>query len=720
MTDSATNINKLLATADAAFAEQRFADAKAALQEALRVSPKSPEILNALGSVLFRLGEFRESCAVFGRLAEMTPTDAATWVQLAMAHEKLGAPDQFEAALVRALELDPKHRTALQLFADHLVQKDQLTEASKAYLNLLNSSPDDIRTLLALGACFYRMADTACARMIYERVLQIQPANDVAKEGLEIIRQGLRPKAELLRKPAPLISAIVTIDQTQHSLRGCFEDLARQTIADRLEIILIIRSSLQNFQGEVEVFRARFSNIFSICVSEDETVYGAWNRALRIAKGRYVTVAGAADRHQAEAFEKLSYALSQHPDIGVAYADTEVCHSRNADGQSLPVIGRIQWPDFRRGLLFQVCCVGPQPMWRKSLHGEFGEFDPALAACGAYEFWLRISGKIRFLHLPEVLGICVQQFDSIALSRESELVRRRHWPDGEPPQAMEQSCFLERYPVPRPSVVTSAETRRPAVSVMVPTFNRPAMLCEAIQSVLQQTFQDFELLIVNDAGEDVAPLLARLNQKNQIRYFRHEFHRGPSAARNTAINNARGKYIAYLDDDDLYLPDHLQTLVDHLEEHDVKVAYTDGYQAQQLVQGSQYVVTGREIAYSQNFDRDLILVGNFVPILCVMHERTCLAETGGFDESLPAVEDWDLWIRFAQHFRPDHIKKPTCEFRTRREDGERLTRSLENLLAGTDAIYRKYQHLVAEKPLLRAWQLKNRDNALRKLHDAGG
>ena len=244
------------------------------------------------------------------------------------------------------------------------------------------------------------------------------------------------------------------------------------------------------------------------------------------------------------------------------------------------------------------------------------------------------------------------------------------------------------------------------------------MLQEAIESVLEQTFQDFELLVINDGGEDVAPLLMKLNQKGKIRYAQHSSHRGPSAARNTGISHARGKYIAYLDDDDLYLPGHIQTLVGYLEQSGSKIAYTDGYRAQQEVHGNHYVITGRDVPYSQNFDRDLILVGNFVPILRLMHQRVCLAETGGFDESLPAVEDWDLWIRLSRYNHPAHISEITCEFRTRKREAKVLIQSLTNLLAGTDAVYRKYEHWVTDKPLVRAWQLKNREDAFQKLRKA--
>ncbi|MSU21220.1 MAG: glycosyltransferase [Pedosphaera sp.] len=720
----ATDLKGLLARADAAFAEHRLADAKRDLQEALQLCPDSPEILSGLGGLLYQLDEFRESRSILQRLVAQKPNEPSAWVQLALANYRLGILTEFETALLQALEIEPQHRTALKLLADHLAENHQFVDASKIYLQILNSHPKDLDVLLALAACFYRMEDTACARMMFEQVLQIQPENGLAKEGLDIIRRGIRPKAQVVKKPEPLVSAIVSTYNSERFLRRCLEDLERQTIADRLEIIVVNSGSQENEQSIVEDFQRRFANIVYLHTPERETVYAAWNRAIRVARGNYITNANTDDRHTPDALEKMAYALSQRPEVGLVYADSEVHRSENADWSNAAVVGRLRWPDFRRELLFQVCCIGPQPMWRKSLHDEFGYFDSTLTVAGDYEFWLRISSRTQFLHLTEVLGLYLEAPRSVAhqnsdkCSHESERARERHWPTERGPRPRPQGCFLERYPAPRPSSMVESTKGRPAVSVIMPTCNRPLMLQEAIESVLEQTFQDFELLVINDGGEDVAPLLMKLNQKGKIRYAQHSSHRGPSAARNTGISHARGKYVAYLDDDDLYLPGHLQTLVGYLEQSGSKIAYTDGYRAQQEVHGNHYVITGRDVPYSQNFDRDLILVGNFVPILRLMHQRVCLAETGGFDESLPAVEDWDLWIRLSRYNHPAHISEITCEFRTRKREAKVLIQSLTNLLAGTDAVYRKYEHWVADKPLVRAWQLKNREDAFQKLRKA--
>ena len=229
----------------------------------------------------------------------------------------------------------------------------------------------------------------------------------------------------------------------------------------------------------------------------------------------------------------------------------------------------------------------------------------------------------------------------------------------------------------------------PMISVIVPTHNRPDMLEIAIQSILNQTFKDFEIIVVNDNGEDVSRIVASFDT-DKIIYITHERNKGLAAARNTGIRAARGKYIAYLDDDDVYYSNHLEELVTLLEGTDVSVAYTDAYRAMQVLQNGTYVTTQKDTPYSFDFDYDRILIENFIPVLCIMHRRVCLDQSGYFDESLDRHEDWDLWIRMSRHYKFAHIPKVTCEF-TYRSDGSGMTSgSLPKFLTTLQKIYHKY------------------------------
>jgi glycosyltransferase involved in cell wall biosynthesis len=247
----------------------------------------------------------------------------------------------------------------------------------------------------------------------------------------------------------------------------------------------------------------------------------------------------------------------------------------------------------------------------------------------------------------------------------------------------------------------------PLASVIIPTYNRPEGLKEAIQSVLRQEYTCFEIIVINDGGVDVQEIIATYKVGWDITYIQHGNNRGLAAARNTGIREARGKYIAYLDDDDIFYPNHLRTLVEYLETTGYKVAYSEAYRAFQRKQDDTYVTTYLDKPYSDDLHEDQILIRNLLPVLCVVHDKSCLGEVGFFDESLSSHEDWDLWIRMSRKFKFAHIKQLTCEFR-RRDDGTNMTEEKKkDFLRTMKIIYEKYSQYTKDKMFILKEQKRN-------------
>ncbi|MCC6346200.1 MAG: glycosyltransferase, partial [Nitrospirales bacterium] len=235
----------------------------------------------------------------------------------------------------------------------------------------------------------------------------------------------------------------------------------------------------------------------------------------------------------------------------------------------------------------------------------------------------------------------------------------------------------------------------PAVSVIIPTCNRPAALREALASVLAQTYRSFEIIVVNDGGVDISEIVRSCNGEGKIVSLRHEERRGCSAARNTALRAAQGRYIAYLDDDDIYYPDHLETAVAFLVNTDCSVVYTDSLYATREWVHDRYVTTRTEVLFSRDFDREKLLVANYIPTINIVHNRDVFRDAGMFDESLITHEDWDLWIRMSRHYDFHHIKAITAEVRVR-SDRTNTTTNRKAFLDTLRLLYRRYAPLVQD------------------------
>jgi GT2 family glycosyltransferase/tetratricopeptide (TPR) repeat protein len=476
------------------------------------------------------------------------------------------------------------------------------------------------------------------------------------------------------------VTAIVSVFRAERFMQGLLDDLERQTLAHELEIVIIDAASDENERRIIEQYQKRNKHIQYVRTGTRIGIYEAWNLGVSLARGQYIANANADDRHRPDAFEKMVKILEENPAVGLVYADVGVTEQENEIIETATLSGEFRWPDFNPQLLFQVCYVGPQPMWRQELHKRHGFFDPNLKSAGDYEFWLRICRNETFIHLPEILGLYLLSSSGVehrnqSLSyRESELARNRHWlTDWGIRPSPKENFFVSTSEVAEPKAIS---TSGPLVSIIMPTYSRPQMLLLALQSIVNQTYSNWEVIVVNDGGDDVENVLSTVFAGERIVYVRLPKNNERSYARNVGIKLAKGKYIAYLDDDDQFLPDHLETLVTCLETFNYEIAYTDAYRVFHEKKNGQYVETDRDVPYSYEFSREVLLQENFIPILCVMHLRSCLDRTGLFDESLNTHEDWDLWIRMSDGTPFHHIKKVTAEF-SWRLDGSTTTSSRE-------------------------------------------
>jgi glycosyltransferase involved in cell wall biosynthesis/ADP-heptose:LPS heptosyltransferase/Flp pilus assembly protein TadD/predicted O-methyltransferase YrrM len=503
----------------------------------------------------------------------------------------------------------------------------------------------------------------------------------------------------------PIVSVIIPCYNYARYLLEAVGSVIGQTFQG-FEIIIVDDGSTDNSRQVAEQLVTAFPQHSIRLITQENSGNPAFsrNRGIAEARGDYILCLDADDMLAPDMLDECLKVLEKDASISIAYTDR-----LDFDG----VDQVVRAGDYNFDLLKHQNHISYCTLFRRKVWEDVGGYRPV--GCEDWDFWIAAGARGHFGQRIPLPLFKYRRHDTGRFqedSRNPEIVKAKIIVNN-------QSCYLREEVMAAESLLAKnsglSNMSGPLVSVIVPTHNRPEMLVDTIRSILNQTYRNFEIIVVNDAGADVEGVINYLNRDGNITYVRHAQNRGLAAARNTGIKVSRGKYIAYLDDDDIFYPDHLETLVFSMIKGGHKVAYTDAHRAHQAMNSGRYSVTARDLPYSYDFDYDTILVTNFVPVLCFLHERACIDQTGFFDESLTTHEDWDMWIRMSRTFKFAHISKVTCEF-TWRQDGTTMTSSLhEDFLRTTRVIYDKHRDLAAGKPSVqeaRRNTLQTREKAL--------
>lgn len=521
----------------------------------------------------------------------------------------------------------------------------------------------------------------------------------------------------------PLISVIIPCYNLAEYLPEAVESVVWQTFTD-WECIIVNDGSTD---GTSEVAKKIISKYpdkkIYLLEKENGGPAEARNFGIRHSKGKFILPLDADDLIHPSFLEKTVNVLLNNPNVHIVYTDLQEFGERNnlvfaRDWN--PAILRFQnhlnYCSLYRRAVWE--SIGGYDVNKKNIGYEDWDFWIGCAEKGFNAqripeplFFYRIREKSRYIeeNQRDLQNKSLIVLNHPSLYSESHVIwanavlRGEEWTKRLPnvvgviPPSIPEEVLPPRRSTQLESDFQIKSISTPKVSVIVPTFNRPTMLKNAIQSILNQTFQDFEIIVVNDAGEDVRSVVESFNDK-RIQYISHSQNKKLAATRNTGIRNAKGKYIAYLDDDDVFLPNHLETLVNFLEnDSKYKVAYTDAFRSHQNKVNDSYITFKKDVPYSQDFDSIEILFGNYIPVICIVHHKKIIDEIGWFDETLTTHEDWDLWIRISRKYPFYHIKQVTCEF-SWREDGSTMTSSIrEDFYRTMGIIYLKNKPLFQEE-----------------------
>lgn len=237
----------------------------------------------------------------------------------------------------------------------------------------------------------------------------------------------------------------------------------------------------------------------------------------------------------------------------------------------------------------------------------------------------------------------------------------------------------------------------PLVSVVLPTYKRPQLIAQAVKSVQQQTYEHWELIIVDDNGADTEyaketqAIVSSIATSHSIHYVQQPINKGACAARNKGIEQAQGKYIAFLDDDDSWEPEKIEKQVLALEKNQADVCYCDMYLTYQ--EQSRYFAH----RICQNTYDTLLNRGFGICTSALLVSKQALNSINGFDNELPSMQDYDLLIRLAEKHSVVEIPEPLLTY-ARADDG--ITMNLAHKIRGHQAILKKYKSVYLARGLV--------------------
>ncbi len=529
-----------------------------------------------------------------------------------------------------------------------------------------------------------------------------------------------------VRNVRPLMSVVIPCYNYGRFIHHCVQSVLDQGL-ESLEILVLDNASTD----ETPQVMASFAHDSRVRYMRNRYNCGAaynWEKGRLIAKGKYFTFLSADDYFNEGHLARLLPVLEANPQVALGYTsikwvdeqDLSLVQPRHPGYRAADYVGaRNEVVDLlvfdnyitpsavihRRELFYKT--------WRPVQTLGAGDWDMAIQMAEQYPDFAYIDtpgvsyrwhgaqhSQQHFYsstapladHLTIVEGVFQRNAQHHLKGRERDVAAHIARRLGQYPDELESALGDRARALIDRLENQAIEHETPLFSIVLTTYNRPRLLKDALASLAAQTLQDFEVVLVNDHGEPVETLLQSWDFP--ITYVYLGRNRGLSAARNAGLRLARGRHIAYLDDDDIYLPEHLANLAQGFVEHPQAVLYSAVEYVSEQLEDNRRIELSRSRPFQHDvFDADRLRIQNYIPVNTWAHPRGMLESVGEFDTRLTAFEDWDMLLRLAARYPFVHLPQVTSEVRVRESAGSAehmLAREQKNFLPLYREIYRRY------------------------------
>jgi len=243
-------------------------------------------------------------------------------------------------------------------------------------------------------------------------------------------------------------------------------------------------------------------------------------------------------------------------------------------------------------------------------------------------------------------------------------------------------------------------TSKSKISVIIPTHNRPELLKRAVQSVLNQSFQDFEIIVVDDGLEKRAnKIIEKINDK-RVFYFQNKQNLGASASRNIGIKKSKGEFITFLDDDDEFYPNKLEkqykVIQDNLKKIDFVYCLADIYSQQsgEIISTQNHNLRGG----IQNLFEEALALNIAIAMPSIFCKKNKVLEIGGFDEGFSNAEDKDFFLKLSKNSLGFFQKEALVKVNLSQDESSRLSGNLISRISGRELLIKKYKDELNKRP----------------------
>ncbi len=491
---------------------------------------------------------------------------------------------------------------------------------------------------------------------------------------------------------APTVSIIVPVFNALSLTRECIHSLSRETHHIKCEIIVVDNASTDNTPNWLEDESKRNPSLKVFTMEKNIGFGPAVNYGLCQSAGEFVVILNNDTIVSREWLTRLMGALEKDTSIGIVSPVTNyVGEGPQIDEKAtelLPDIDIInQYAESiadRSDLIYEsnrlvFFCV----MLRRELIDLIGDLDESYERGNFEDDDYCLRARMAGYRLAIARNAFVYHHGSVTFKSN----RISH------SQYMEKNRVrfykkAGRIAVSARQLSTGSVVKNNYISVILRTKDRPFLLQRALASLVNQTFRDFEVVLVNDGGEDVSSVLQRFQSHFPIIYIYNEISKGRTAAINIGWQAGKGNWISYLDDDDILYPWHLESLVQAAEDNKYKFVYSDYNRALFL---DERKITPEILMGTTpwEYSRKELLIQNYIPIHTWLHARECAEKIGLWDESLDRLEDYEFLLRLSADYPFRHIKKVTCEYRYYVNSANSVYTDRSRTLAAYEEIYQR-------------------------------